>query len=153
MKDRNKKTKDGPWIKLRLEMLASPAWIALGPAAKRVIERLVIEHLRHGGRDNGHLICTHRDFADYGIRYPSIAPAIRQAVDLGFVEITERGWRAAGYGKPAKYRLTFILDANPTDEWKQFKPAPNGAGKSKIQIRKRIRDPDTKMYPEPDTKM
>jgi hypothetical protein len=119
--------KEPPWIKLRAEMLNSPAWRALTPAAMRVILRLIIEHTDHAGKDNGHLICTYQDFAEYGIRYQSIGPAIRQAVALGFVEITQIGWRSSGQRRPAKYRLTFLPTANagPTDEWKTISRCEN----------------------------
>jgi hypothetical protein len=123
-KPKQAKPKEPPYVKLRMEMLCSPAWAALTPAAKCVIERLIIEHIRHAGKDNGKLICTHKDFAEYGIRYPSIAPAIRLAVKLGFVEITQSGWRSAGRRRAAQYRLTFLPTAGtpPTDEWKQYQP-------------------------------
>ena len=114
----------GAWVPRRLEMLRSPAWRALSGPAKGVIERLEIEHMTHGGKDNGQLICTHRDFGEHGIRYPSVAPAIRQGVNLGFVEITRPGWRSANHGRAAQYRLTYLPVGNsaPTDEWKQISP-------------------------------
>jgi hypothetical protein len=115
------KTSEPSYIKLRREMLEAPGWRALTPAAKCVIERLIIEHMRHAGKDNGRLICTFDDFEEYGIRRKSIAPAIRLAVELGFIHVTQAGWRSAGYRRPAHYRLTFLPtdNAGPTDEWKQ----------------------------------
>ena len=123
MKKQSAKENGGGYIKLRGEMLRSPAWAALSHAAKQIIERLIVEHIRHAGQLNGRLICTYTDFANFGIRYPSIAPAIRQCVQLGFVEITQRGWRAAVHGRPAQYRLTFLptKTAPATDEWKHFR--------------------------------
>jgi hypothetical protein len=95
-----------------------------------ILSRLEIEHLRQAGKDNGRLICTYQDFAEYGIRRPSIAPAIRLTVQLGFVEITQHGWRAAGYGRPTHYRLTYLPanSAEPTDEWANWASKEKNSG-------------------------
>jgi hypothetical protein len=113
---------ESPYIKLRAEMLSSQAWRDLTPAAKKVIERLIIEHIQHAGKDNGRLICTYPDFERHGIRPGSIAPAIRLCVKLGFVVVTQQGRRTPDHNWPSHYRLTFLptADANPTDEWKHF---------------------------------
>ena len=118
------KTREGPWIKRRLDMMQCQAWRALSANAKCVIERLEIEHMLHAGKDNGRLVCTYQNFTDHGIRHRSIATAIRNAVELGFVEIAQRGWRSAGHGRPALYRLTYLAtDAGePTDDWKNLTP-------------------------------
>jgi hypothetical protein len=132
--------KEPAFVKLRMEMVNSPAWRALSAAATRILERLMIEHMRHGGKNNGELICTHKDFGAYGIRYPSIAPAIRKCVAHGFVVITDRGWRAAVHGRPAQYRLTFLptRGAPATDEWKRFTPCRDENVSTARRIRKRI---------------
>jgi hypothetical protein len=145
--------REGPWTKRRLDMMRSPAWRALSANAKCVIERLEIEHMLHAGKDNGRLVCTHRDLAEHGIRYPSIAAAIRNAVELGFVEITQRGYRSAGHGRPAHYRLTYLPSdaADPTNEWANIEP-PHAAEMDFFQIRKPIRSRIQKRIREPDTK-
>jgi hypothetical protein len=110
-------------------MLRSPAWRYLPNNARRVLERLELEHLEHGGAENGKLICTYDDFAAAGLRRASIALAIRQCVALGFVAITRRGKRAiAEYRVPAMYRLTHVLNRyadggrrEPTHEWRSIK--------------------------------
>jgi hypothetical protein len=85
----------------RIDMLSSPAWRALSLSAHRVIDRITIELMLHGGADNGRLPVTYDDFEKYGIHRHSIAPAIREAAALGFVEITVEGragnaeWKAA----------------------------------------------------------
>ena len=114
----------GSWVPHRLALLRSPAWAALTLPARRILDRLEIELMWHAGKNNGDLICTYRDFTTHGIRRPSIAGALRQAVELGFVEITQRGRRSADHGCPAHYRLTYLPteDAEPTDEWAQIRP-------------------------------
>jgi hypothetical protein len=90
------------------EMLESPAHRVLSLAALRVLARLEIELMHHGGNENGHLTVTFRQFEDYGVPKHSIAAALGELVALGFIEITERGCAGnAGYGKANQYRLTF----------------------------------------------
>ena len=146
---KNKQTKGvwwikGAWVPRPLEMLRSPAWRALSGPAKSVIERLEIEHMAHGGKNNGQLICTYQDFADHGIRYKSIAPAIRQTVDHGIVKVPRPGWRSANHGTPAHYCLTYLPvgDAPPTDEWKQI--SPNARRPLKRYVRKAAAKPHRK---------
>jgi hypothetical protein len=106
----------------RIEMLESPAFRALSLSAHRLLARLEIEFASHGGRDNGKLPTTYEQFEKYGIDRHSIAPAIREAEALGFVEVTERG-RAGNreFRAPSLYRLTYRHTdrADPTDEWKR----------------------------------
>ena len=72
-------------------MLRSPAWRALSLSARRMLDRLEIEMADHGGTDNGKLPTTYDDFHRYGIYRHAIGPAIREAVALGFLKVTEPG--------------------------------------------------------------
>ena len=106
----------------RLDMKASPAWRVLPDNARRLLDRLELEHMRHGGSQNGALLCTYNHFAEAGIRRASVALAIRQAVALGFLEITQAGYRtAAEFRAPNLFRLTYVhgvrKNIHPTDEW------------------------------------
>jgi len=113
------------WISYPLSMIESPAMRALSHSAIRVMHRLEIEHMAHGGAENGHLIATHDQFKEWGVPQNSISSAIRELVALGFVEITRNG--AAGnaqYRRPANYRLTYVNNksrAQPTHEWRKIK--------------------------------
>ena len=59
----------------------------------------------------------------------SIAPAIREAVALGFVEITRQGCAGnAIYRQPTLYRLTYRhcgSHRETTDEWRRIKTLEN----------------------------
>jgi hypothetical protein len=109
-----------------IEMLESPAHRALSLSALRVLDRLSIELGHHAGQDNGALPCTYSNFVDFGIDRHAIAPAIRELVALGFIEVTERGRPGNGeFRTPNLYRLTFqpILRRNkapvqPTHDWR-----------------------------------
>lgn len=129
---------NGQFIAHRVEMLESPAWAALSFAARRCLDRIEIEHAHHGAKENGNLPVTYGDFERFGVRRKSIAPAIRQLVKCGFVEVTHKGRGGnAEYRQPSRYRLTYIFTkaAAPTDEWKRYRPpavAPGDALSSEI---------------------
>lgn len=118
---------EGQFAPRLVEMLRSPAWSVTSLSARRVIDRLEIELADHGGNDNGKLPCTYADFVAYGIDRHAIAPAIREAVALGFLEVTEQGRAGnAEFRTPSRYRLTFrdTQYAGPTNEWRRIKTEP-----------------------------
>jgi hypothetical protein len=107
------------FIMTRLVMLDSVAFWALKPIERTVLSVIEIEHMRHGGVENGRLIVTRRQFEKRGIHKDAIAPSIRALEVLGFIEL-DRG--AAGVGDQAqahRFRLTYV-QPNPTDEWRKF---------------------------------
>jgi hypothetical protein len=114
----------GQFVHHTREMLESPAWRVLSHSALRLLSRIEIEHLKHGGVENGRLPVTFDDFEEYGIHRHSIAPAIRECEALGFIEITQRGVAAnAEFRSPHYYRLTYLnaLAREPaTHEWREI---------------------------------
>jgi hypothetical protein len=113
---------NGQFAPRTIEMLRSAAWRALSLSARRVLDRVEIELADHGGTDNGKLPVTYDDFERYGIHRHAIAPAIREVVALGFVEITEAGRAGnAEWRKPNYFRLTYRnTKYSPTDEWNKI---------------------------------
>jgi hypothetical protein len=106
------------FIMIRLVMLDSVAYWALKPIERTILSVIEIEHMRHGGVENGRLIVTRRQFEKRGIHKDAIAPSIRALGALGFIEL-DRG--AAGVGDQAqahRFRLTYV-QPNPTDEWRK----------------------------------
>jgi hypothetical protein len=122
------------YVKHRLCVIESAAVAQLTLAAHRVLLRLEIELLHNAGKNNGALIVTYNDFEQFGIRRKSIADAIRLLVKVGLVAITDRGWRAADHGRPARYRITYLpaYGKPPTDEWETYIPNHPRSG-AKIQ--------------------
>jgi hypothetical protein len=122
-KRQNAKAIDERFVARRLSMLESPAYRVLGLADRKVLDRIEIEHMQHGGQENGNLAVTYDQFGAYGIDRHAIGPAIRVVEALGFIQITERG-RAGNreYRRPNRYRLTYCAakDAmgNGTHEWR-----------------------------------
>jgi hypothetical protein len=107
-----------------IEMLESPAHRVLSLSARRLLNRIEIEHAHHGGRDNGRLPVTFDDFERFGIDRHAIAPAVRETGALGFIQVTERGRAGnAEYRTPNKFRLTYLptISAGPTDDWRKIK--------------------------------
>jgi hypothetical protein len=106
---RERRTSIGGQFAARLiEMLESPAFGVLSLSARRVLDRLEIELAHHGGTDNGRLPVTYDDFVAYGIHRHAISPAIREAVALGFLQITQRGRAGnAEFRSPNYFRLTY----------------------------------------------
>lgn len=116
--------KDEPWIWLTREMLESPAFRSLTHRAQQCLFRICIENMNHAGRENGALIVTYDDFVAYGVRRSSIADAIRELEEAGFLADTIRGGLAHGVAKIAsRYRLTWLVDRDgrkATNEWRKF---------------------------------
>jgi hypothetical protein len=152
MSKRLKRTSIGAQFSARrIDMLESPAYRVLSLSARKVIDRIDIEHMRHGGAENGRLPVTFKDFREYGIHYEGIAPAIREAEALGFIEITRRGRAGnAEFRQPNLFRLTFHRSAGDygdgTHEWQKIgedeaellasAARKSVSGKSKVQYGK-----------------
>jgi hypothetical protein len=114
---------EGQYVPHRLEMIQSPAYRVLSLTARRCLDRIEIEHMQHGGRENGKLPVTYEHFMEYGIDGHAIAPALRELEALGLIEITEHGTAGTGeHRAPNQFRLTYIhADWKPTNEWRRIK--------------------------------
>jgi hypothetical protein len=114
----------GPWIALGREMLRSGAMRSLSIHARRCLDRIMVEHMDHGGQENGRLKVTWGDFARFGVERHEIGPALKELVAVGLIEIESLG-RAIVWGKskgtPAQYRLSHL----PVSEPNNFRPASN----------------------------
>src|SRR5258708_4857205 len=107
MSARGKNKISGQFSAHLVEMLESPAYRTLSLSARRVLDRIEIELAHHGGEDNGKLPITFDQFQEYGMDRHAIAPGIREAVALGFLDITEKGRAGnAEHRAPNLFRLT-----------------------------------------------
>ena len=115
----------GQFTAYPVEMLESPAWRALSTTAKRCIERIAIELAHHGGRDNGELPVTNRNFRDYGVPMARIKPALAEAVALGFIDMTPgHASQNPDYGRAARFRILFLNCIGPLPDhtrWQRLK--------------------------------
>jgi hypothetical protein len=98
----------GQFVAHPRQMIECVAWRALNLAARKALERIEIEHMDHGGAENGKLPVTYADFEKWDVHPNFVAPALRELEALGFIEIVKRGSRgAAGTRQASEYRLTF----------------------------------------------
>ena len=77
------KTINGPFVPHCAAMLKSPAWFALRLCARRVLDRLEIEHLNHGGKENGQLRVSYEQFEALGIHKRHLRRALHDLMLLG----------------------------------------------------------------------
>jgi hypothetical protein len=123
MSTQPKRKIDGQYVPHLRELIESPAWRALSLSGRRVLDRIEIEYLRHGGKDNGRLPVTFEDFVAYGMDRHAIAPGIRELEDLGIIEITQHGHAGnAEFRRPNHFRLNYLPGggAAATHEWRRF---------------------------------
>ncbi|GJE44631.1 hypothetical protein [Methylobacterium soli] len=121
----NKPPKGVPFAWITLPMLRSPAWRAMSRNARLVVERVMVEHMSHGGNKNGALPVTYNNFEEYGIRRNSVKKAIDEAIELGFIAISEKGTRAWGEyaGHATTFRLAWLPTIHgdmPESKWSRF---------------------------------
>ncbi len=112
---------NGPYIQLRKEVMTSRAWKARSVPLMRILERLAIEHMAHGGRRNGSLYVSYGQFVQEGVSRRAIKPALRLGEDLGLLEVIRPLGKAGGtLRNPHAYRLTYLPlpSGRLTDEWK-----------------------------------
>src|SRR5262245_13126676 len=106
------------------EMIGSPAYRALSLQGRKVIRRLELEHMAHGGRDNGKLPCRYQDFISYGCRRHGLSAALIEVEALGFTKTMSLGTRAYGNvpGKASTFLLTYLptADGPSTNDWKKL---------------------------------
>ena len=115
-----------PFWMLQLSLLLSPAWRVLNLNARRVLDRIVIEHLNHGGQDNGKLPVTYDDFVKYGVRRHAIKSALNELTALKFIKITRLGSHGnAEFRQPTLYELTMFPKKSELSG-QQAIPATNG---------------------------
>lgn len=112
------------FIAHRLELLISPAWRAAPRPLRNILERIEIEHLRHGTMANGELYVSYLQLVEFGVSKRSIKPALELGQKLGLLEvIQEAEYNLSDIRAANAYRLTYVPakgKAAPSDEWKNI---------------------------------
>ena len=110
------------WIPF--ELLSAPVWASLSINARRVLDRLMVEHVAQGGLANGELCVSYDQFVEAGCSRRLVSTAIAELEAAGVAAVRRRG-RIAGENLPNWYRLTWMgaRDANgeimaPSHEWR-----------------------------------
>ena len=103
-------------------MLLSAAWQHSPRPLKRILERLEIEHLRHGAQNNGELFVSFGQLVAYGLSRRSIRPTLQLGEALGLLQVTRPHENFSDIRPPNAYRLTYVeakgSSGAPSDEWK-----------------------------------
>ena len=96
------------WVPHRLDLVQSPAWHLAPVPLRRILDRLEIEHLRHGGKLNGELFVSHRQFTVAGISRRKITVTMTLGEDLGLIEIIKPDDPVGDLRAAHSYRLTYL---------------------------------------------
>lgn len=106
----------GQFVSRPRQLVESPAMRVLSLAAHQALMRIEVEHMSHGGVENGKLPVTYRQFEEWRVRRHRVASGVRELVALGIIEITRRGYSgAADMRAPNLYRLTYLQAWNAKD--------------------------------------
>ena len=116
------------WLWLTRALLESPSWRNMTPAGRRIVDRLCIEHMAHGGRENGRLAVGYDAFEATGIDRGLIRRTLLELDALGLVRCVKRGRKGWGDGtaRLSSYRLTFFgvvgsdQQCRATNDWREI---------------------------------
>jgi hypothetical protein len=118
------------FVMLTQALLTSDAWVHRSDHLGRLIDFLLVEHLRHGRSQNGYLLAPFDQLLKFGkgISRKYIGPAVAEGERRGLLEARRQSRH------PTRYRLTFlhsvkIIDEEkdvvekhaPTNEWKRYR--------------------------------
>jgi len=110
--------KQRAFTKSYLDLLESDAWHFLSINAKRFVEFLMIENMRHGGKRNGFLLAPREQLEKFGIAARYISAALNEVERVGLVDCTRGGGR-----QPSIYTLTWLPFGDgsaPSDRWRSY---------------------------------
>src|SRR5205823_12969455 len=88
-----------PWVWHTLALLSSPPWCGMSINCHRLILFLEIEHLQHGGNENGSLLAPYAQLVRFGIGRRFIAGAIlaRTPHTVNIIRSSAPGLRQRGH--------------------------------------------------------
>jgi hypothetical protein len=125
----------------RLEMLVSPAWQAAPFPLYRMLMRLEVEHLRHGGYENGNLFVSFAQFQQCGVSRRQIKALLDLGCALKLIEVVQDAEMSRWDIRPPNaYRLTYLPAKGkkaPTDDWKSINQARADAALAGYRERER----------------
>lgn len=142
----NGKSRSEPFAKLPRDLLESIAWRSLSIHARRLIDFLLIEHMSHGGRDNGRLLAPRQQLIAFGIHPAFISEAIDKTEHVGLIDCKRGTGRS-----PNVYGLTWLPRGPgepPTHRWRHCETAAAEliAARKLAKTRKRPAVASSKVY-------
>jgi hypothetical protein len=91
------------FVPLTRTLLENPRYRSLGINARRLLDFLALEQVRHGGANNGYLLAPRRQIEDAGIGARYVTGAIEELEQAGLIAVKR------GTGKrPSTYALTWL---------------------------------------------
>lgn len=102
----DKFTLDTPYIGHSMELMMSPGFRALSMPARHILDFLELEHMRHGGVENGRLLAPYNQLVAFGVSRRDIRSAIDELEAFGIIR-ANRGERLGRKSKSSTYALTF----------------------------------------------
>src|SRR4051794_28288006 len=97
-----------PFIQPWRELYCSDAWRSQSINCRRLIDFLIVEHMNHGGCENGRLVAPWAQLRANGIGQRFIAETIREAEELRLIDVKRGLYRGAARNHPTRFRLTFL---------------------------------------------
>jgi hypothetical protein len=116
-----KKAGTEPFVMLPRSLIQSDAWRSAGINTRRFMDFLLLEHMAHGGKENGKLKATDRQLQNFGIGTHYVTAAIKEAEKLGLVDCHRGGMRVA-----TTYTVTWLRLHDGTaasNRWREHIPA------------------------------
>jgi hypothetical protein len=107
-----------PFVILPRDLLRSDAWRSLGINERRLIDFLLLEHMRHAGKQNGNLKAPRQQLHAFGIGTHFVSAAIQSTEERGLIQCHRAGMRVA-----TTYALTWLPTCDgvpPTHAWRRF---------------------------------
>lgn len=107
------------WTWLTRNLVASDAWRSRSVNAGRLIDFLLIEHMAHGGAENGKLKAPQHQLEAFGIGSRYISAAISQAEELGLIDCHRHGMKVV-----STYTLNWLPNHDgsaPSNRWRSYR--------------------------------
>ena len=107
-----------PFVMLPRSLLRSDAWRSMRINDRRLLDVLMLDHMRHAGKENGHLKAPYEQLEAFGMQARTIHSTIRRVEELGLVKCQRRGRRVA-----SEYELTWLElhdGTPPSNAWRQY---------------------------------
>ncbi len=127
----NGRSKNEPFVQLGLDLLESDAWRTQSINCRRLIEFLMIRHMRTGGRKNAELIATYEELVAYGIGRRLIHTTITEAERRGLICVERGGRKGFCHTSASRFAITFFIEkveskfgqyyASPTSDWRRYR--------------------------------
>jgi hypothetical protein len=125
-KKRNRPPPSEPWVWFSRVFLESEAWRTAPINTRRFVERVMIEHMHHAGTENGNLIVTFKQLAEFGIHGRHRHKAVEDAINRGLIDRPVKGKASAGQNRhPSRYALGWLPwhdGSAARNRWKSWKP-------------------------------